>query len=780
MINKSVSAKTLYFLMILFLLGVLSVLGACGEDDGDEQDDDVTDDNDDDSADDDINDDDEDDDDDTVDSGGRQILSLNGTWDVEQGGMGDSPPEQFNHTVPVPALLTAAMPSFDQVGDNSELREAFWYRTHFDAPEDVEVTILNIHKAKYGIAVWLNGGYVGEHYGSFTLASFDVIGQILPGQTNTLLVRVGDYLDSVPDFVPAGQDVEKTLWIPGIYDDVELIFSGSPRIVRIKVEPDIDTEAAKVITFLQNKLNTPTTVSLESQVLEWAEETAASEVETIEVNLEPGEERAVEQIIPIDNARLWSTDDPFLYVVRSEVLSESTIIDNLDTRFGLRKVQWRSGEQKGFYLNDEKVFLRGSNITLHRFFEDSLCGTLPWNEDWVRQLLTEIPNQLNWNSFRISLGRAPNFWYDIADESGLLIADEFMMWDFLDSAEKNWSVEEMGEEFAEWIQESWNHPSIAWWDSSNESFSHKATQAIDMVRHLDETRQWENGGFKAPHGSDDPIEDHPYIFFTLFVHNDADDIDDNDGQPPQGGIPALIRFTYNAPEHSYINNEYGWLWISRKGVPTFVSWKVYYDILGLGPHGPEVYREAYAYLVGGQTEFWRAKRGYQGVLQFAYLGYDRAWGNTCDNFIDVENLVLEPRWFEYAKNAFSPYMIYIDSWREDYPPNETVQIPVQVINDYPDTFDATIRVLAVDDDGNILSQSNTLPVSLDGYGEEDFQVDLDTPLETRYTIFAELAPDDQAKPVTWSRRKVGYGNIGERGPDPPFARIGTSGSLAAY
>ena len=754
-------------LLLLLVIAAMLALASCdsGDDDDDDNNDDTA------GGDDDDNDDDNDDDDnDTGESTARLILSLNGTWDVEQGEMGDTPPAQFQHTVPVPALLTAATPAFEQVGANSELREAFWYRTVFDAPDlaDADVAILNIHKAKYGIAVWLNGAYVGDHFGSFTLASFDVIDQILPGQANTLLIRVGDYLDSVPKFVPAGQDIEKTLWIPGIYDDVELVFSATPHIVRVKVEPNIDNETAKVITFLKNDLNASATISVENQVLEWAEETTASEVETVAVTLEPGEERAVEQVIPIENARLWSTDDPFLYVVRSRVLREGATTDNLETRFGYRKVQWLSGEHKGFYLNNEKVFLRGSNITLHRFFEDKLCSTLPWNEDWVRQLLTVIPKQLNWNTFRISLGRAPNFWYDIADETGLLLADEFMMWDFLENDERDWSVEEMSVEFAEWIQESWNHPSIAWWDSSNESFNPIATQAMGHVRHLDWTRQWENGGFKAPYGPNDPIEDHPYIFFTLFVHNDADDIDDNDGLPPQGGIPALLRFTHNAPEHPYINNEYGWLWISRTGAPTYVSWKVYYDILGPGRHSPDVYREAYAYLVGGQTAFWRAKRGYEGIMQFSHLGYDRPWGNTCDNFIDVENLVLEPRWFEYATNAFSPHMIYIDSWQENYPPDETVQIPVQVINDYPYSFDAAIQVMAVDDDGNILSQSAPLPISLDAYGAGDYQMDLQTPLDVRYTIFAKLSPDDQTKAETWSRRKVGYGNIGEVGPDPPF------------
>ena len=749
--------------LILFMASLIFIAGfiGCEEEDDDENGNNTGDADDDDDDNDDDND---DNDDDTA----RQTLSLNGTWEVEQGEMGDVPPAQFSHTVPVPSLLTAATPSFDELGENSDLREAFWYRTTFEAPEKTDTVILNIHKAKYGIAVWLNNKYVGEHLGSFTLASFDVSTHLSPDKTNTLLIRVGDYLDSVPDYVPAGQDAEKSLWLPGIYDDVNLVFCGRPHIVRVKVEPDIDNDQVRIITTLQNTLNAATTVTVTNQLFEWEEKAAASEPESKEATLLPGEEKQVEQIVSMDNPHLWGLEDPFLYLARSTIKRENAATDNLDTRFGMRKVEWKAGDDKGFYLNNEKVILRGSNLTLHRFFEDELLGTLPWDRDWVRKLLTEYPRLLNWNTFRISIGRAPNFWYDIADEEGILLADEFMMWGFIDSSHETWSVEQMAIEFTEWIQENWNHPSIAWWDSSNETFSEKTTQVIDLVRGLDTTRQWENGGFKAPHGPADPIEDHPYIFFTLFKHNDPDDVDDNDGLPPQGGLPALLRFTWDAPDHAYINNEYGWLWISRTGKPTFVTLKVYYDILGSLAHSADVFREAYAYLVGGQTEFWRAKRGYAGIQHFSYLGYDKSMGATCDNFIDIENLILEPRWFEYAKNAFSPAMIYIDSWQDSYPADQSVQIPVQVINDYPVDFDATIQVLAVDAAGQILSQSTTAPISLEGYGAGNYQVALLTPTQSKYMIFARLEPDDQAQPVTWSRRKVGFGNVGEPGPDPPF------------
>ena len=79
----------------------------------------------------------------------RLAISLNGEWEVEQGNQTAEPPAEFGHTAPVPALLSAAEPRFEQIGLESELREAFWYRKEFTAPADYDRATLIIHKAKY-------------------------------------------------------------------------------------------------------------------------------------------------------------------------------------------------------------------------------------------------------------------------------------------------------------------------------------------------------------------------------------------------------------------------------------------------------------------------------------------------------------------------------------------------------------------------------------------------------------------------------------------------------
>jgi beta-galactosidase len=172
---------------------------------------------------------------------------------------------------------------------------------------------------------------------------------------------------------------------------------------------------------------------------------------------------------------------------------------------------------KRAYLNGRVYFLRGSNVTLHRFFEDPKSGTLPWNEAWVSKLLVDIPKQMHWNAFRFCIGPVPDQWFDIADEAGLLIQNEYFVWTGhgWHGAEDqvHFDAGEMISEYKEWMRDNWNHPSVAIWDANNETWDPMfGEKIIPAVRGLDlSNRAWENS-YNPPAGPDDPVEDHPTSF----------------------------------------------------------------------------------------------------------------------------------------------------------------------------------------------------------------------------------------------------------------------------
>jgi len=162
----------------------------------------------------------------------RRVIPLDGTWDIAEGSM-DKAPDRFEHRVAVPGLVDMAKPAFAEMGVKSKRRAAFWYRRTFRVEGPIPaVTVLKVHKAKFGTRVILNGTPLGNHLPCFTPGLFDAAKALRTGD-NEVLIRVGAFRDSVPKPIPAGWDYEKQKFLPGIYDSVELILTGSPHILRV-------------------------------------------------------------------------------------------------------------------------------------------------------------------------------------------------------------------------------------------------------------------------------------------------------------------------------------------------------------------------------------------------------------------------------------------------------------------------------------------------------------------------------------------------------------------
>ena len=607
--------------------------------------------------------------------GDRAVVLLDGQWQIEEGNMA-SAPTQFEHLVPVPGLVDEARPPFAEVGQKSPRREAFWYRRTFQVKGDVPaVAVLKIYKAAYGSRVFLNGMLLGQHLPSFTPGYFDARPALRGnGAVNEIVVRVGATREALPPTVASGWDYEKVRYIPGIFDSVELILSGTPSIIRVQVAPDIASQSIIVQAAVRNA-GPSTSTRMRFKVREARSGKPTGDGSSEPITLDSHAEQIVEVRIPIRHCRLWSPEDPFLYEVET-----STGADTLRTRFGMREFHL-DHETGRAILNGRQYFLRGSNVTLYRFFEDPLCADHPWREDWVRRLHRAFKS-MHWNSLRYCIGFPPESWYRIADEEGILIQDEFPIWG---GGPKTWPAELTSEHLAqgytEWMQERWNHPCVVIWDAQNETKTEETGKALKAVRGLDlSNRPWDNGYGQAQ-SPGDSFESHPYLFsnpnFKL------------SGLARVSGVPRG-NARANTEHNPIIINEYDWLWLNRDGSPTTLSRKVFENLLG--PEATAAQRRHLsARYHAALTEFWRAHRACAGVLHFCGLGYSRTNGQTCDNFIDIEKLEFEPEFQRYMAEAFAPVGLMIDEWRSQLPAGKKLNVPVVVINDLYQDWNGKVR-----------------------------------------------------------------------------------------
>jgi hypothetical protein len=699
---------------------------------------------------------------------GRTVISLDGQWDIADS-KAATLPTSYGHKVPVPGLVHSSTPPFADVdefdsrqviqnrvskgmlpksalvsgaGVPRQDRNWFWYRRTFQIPATRAVAILRINKAQFGAAVWLNGTKIGEHLPCFSAAVFDVSAAVRQG-ANEIVVRVGAHPGVLPETVSAGTDFEKNRWTPGIYDSVSVHLSDNPSIETVQVAPKVNGTVV-IETRLRNRGATPASFTLAQTVRAWKSTAVAAAGEPKAITLKPGEETAVRQTLRISGARLWTPETPHLYV-----LETSTGGDTASTRFGVREFRFDTATRRA-YLNGRPYFMRGSNITLHRFFEDPKSGTLPWDEAWVRRLLIDIPKQMHWNSMRFCIGPAPDKWLEIADEAGLLIQNEYFVW-----TGHNWhgaanmvrfDAAQMISEYKEWMRDNWNHPSVVIWDANNETWDPIfGEKIIPAVRGLDlSNRPWENS-YNPPAGPDDPVEDHPYEFQRM-----------SDGGPefsmttferPGGKAPGALT------GHALILNEYGWLWLNRDGSPTELTKKLYPRLVGENATAED--RLAMnAYLLGGITEYWRAYRQYAGVLHFVYLMSSDPLGYTADHFREIEKLELDPYFKDYMSHAFAPLGVYLSFWQPTLKAGETRQLPIMMVNDEGRPAEGTLTVSFEDASGKTLARLSR-PFSLAPLGQQTCYIDFPVPAAAGKGILKATA--DAGKTFgtpTVSRRRV--------------------------
>ena len=172
--------------------------------------------------------------------------------------------------------------------------------------------------------------------------------------------------------------------------------------------------------------------------------------------------RPLYQDFTFGNPRLWSPEEPNLYIARTTVTSEDGTEDVYETPFGIRSSHFRPD---GYYLNGRKTFLKG--VCLHH--DAGALGAV-WNEDaWVRRLLKL--KEMGCNAIRTSHNPPAPQLLDLCDRLGFLVLDEFTdTWTY---PKKENGYATLFDKWAEkdltdLIRRDRNHPSVIAWSIGNE------------------------------------------------------------------------------------------------------------------------------------------------------------------------------------------------------------------------------------------------------------------------------------------------------------------------
>lgn len=712
---------------------------------------------------------------------GRTTISLNGEWDFDQTELA-FPPRKYTRKIPVPGLVHLARPKISQYEkffkkpDGVELVEQFnflerdytpmynWYKrkVFIDEKFKDEQLFLTIKKSQYVTRVFVNRHEVGASMECYTPMDFNITSAVKYGSDNEILIQVGDRA-WLPSEAASGTDKEKVHYLPGIWDDVFITATGKMRVDKVLFLPSLAKGLVTVKTLVRS-LYPPQMLygdkMKDSCKIEYCvkEKTTGRIVgkKMIEGEAKRDNRTYFETSISLDNPKAWTPDSPFLYEGEVSVYDQDELVDRYSVNFGMRDF---SRKGKFFTLNGDKFYLRGSNITLQRFFEDPDCQALAWDREWVKKLMVDLPKSIDWNAMRICVGIVPDFWYDLCDEYGIVLQNEWLYWQ-----NHGWD-EQVRKEYTNWVWSDGNHPSIVIWDAINENWdSYIGNTLIPKLKELDPTRIWDAGYMTSDQmGTNDEMDEpHPYRALTLMHSSELNDYFKNNpynlGALHENWVGFSSILDAGVPQ---LVNEYGWIWLWRDGRPSKLTLNNYNYYLGENAT-PEQCRELQAYWLELETEWLRSERSVGGILAFCHLTNN--YGFTGDWFInDIKDLEPSPafRWF---KHCFAPSAVFIDladrrytKHLEPLKPGSDLVFNLVGVNDLNKESSGKVLLKLLDEKGTIISTQEE-SIVIEPFGKRLQPCLLKLPSKSGgYLLIAEYHEKGRAKPVL-SRRYLKVGD----------------------
>ena len=395
---------------------------------------------------------------DAVFMGGRDTMSLNGTWQyavdqydtcLRQRWFRERYTDERGFTVPVdfsfdtwpemelPVCWNTVRPEFI-IYDGSMV---FTRKFDFNK-KDGEKVYLRIGAANYICRVFLNGEYIGMHRGGSTPVFFEVTKELL--LHNRILISV----DSTrrPEQVPT----ENTDWFNygGIYRDIELICVPEIFIKDFRMALVADGTYKKITgkVFLSESVDATAAICIEElgikQEIKVTEGVGEFVLDT--------DENAVSK----NKLELWSTEHPKLY--RVEI---SCMTDFVCDTVGFREIKVKDGN---ILLNGTPIFLKG--VSCH---EDSVANGKALTEEERLENL-RIAKDLGCNFMRIAHYPHHENMAKLADELGMLLWEEIpVYWAIQFEREKTYADAE--NQLRELINRDWNRASVIIWSVGNEN-----------------------------------------------------------------------------------------------------------------------------------------------------------------------------------------------------------------------------------------------------------------------------------------------------------------------
>ncbi|MFR9662040.1 MAG: sugar-binding domain-containing protein, partial [Rikenellaceae bacterium] len=389
-------------------------------------------------------------------------------------------------------------PDFPAGKNNGFFSEGLgWYRKSFSLPADLSKKqfVIQFDGVYMNSEVWINGRYLGRRPYGYATFRYDLTAYLNFGEDKTNVIAV-----RVDNSNPGG---DRWYHGSGIYRDVHLYITnyvhfkhdGGVYITTPMAEKElavVNVEYELFGSFFDDKeINTYKRNGWSRAETKWKNEPKPHDciIRSIVYDYEGNEVGRTEQNhiiknyemdykasmqVPVAKPNRWSDKNPYLYYMKSQIEYKGKILDDVVTRFGIRKVELRP--TKGLYVNEEMVKLKG--VCLHH--DAGALGAAVPDKSWVYRL--NKLKEMGCNSIRTSHNPASPAFLALCDSLGFYVKDETVD-EWTCGWAVNWTENPTGKSmngyqhlFNQWaetdireqIRRDRNHPSVIIYTLGNE------------------------------------------------------------------------------------------------------------------------------------------------------------------------------------------------------------------------------------------------------------------------------------------------------------------------
>ena len=353
------------------------------------------------------------------------------------------------------------------------------YVKYFHVPENMKGkrVFISFQGAESGLALWLNGTFVGYSEDSFIPSEFELTEYLKEGE-NKLAAQVFKWTAS------SWCEDQDFFRFSGIYRDVYLYTVPEVHVYDLKIRaiPDETLKKAslEIVTKTWGKGKLKLILSRKGEILLQDEKAL------------DGEDTCTWEIL---NPLLWSAEEPNLYDLDMEVYDENGMLQEIiPEKVGFRRFEMKDGIMT---LNGKRIVFKGVNR--HEF--SSVTGRHVSREELIQDIVTMKQNNIN--AIRTCHYPDASPIYRLCDEYGLYMIAENNL-----ESHGSWDVAELTGDYTdivphnkpEWLgmmldrvnsmyQRDKNHPAILIWSCGNESFGGKDIfEMSEFYRKNDPTR----------------------------------------------------------------------------------------------------------------------------------------------------------------------------------------------------------------------------------------------------------------------------------------------------